>query len=246
MGFVVTPFLAEILCRFFSWRGTLAAIGICSVLAGAAFARLARGGDFYGEFPKLSGFAALAKDRNLWLLLAFFSAAIGGSLGVYTMLPLYLVKVRGMDVDPANTIVGISRAACLASAMLSGWVSDRIGTGKTMAGALLLTGLATICLGLFHGAFFMPAVFIQPVLAVSFFPAGFAALSMIGPAGQRNMAVSLVIPASFLIGGGAIPSGIGRMGESGLFGQAIALLGVLLLLCAVPALFVRPQKATAP
>jgi hypothetical protein len=66
-------------------------------------------------------------------------------------------------------------------------------------------------------------------LAVCFFPAGFSALSLVGPSSARNVAVSLAVPVAFLIGGGAVPAGLGMMGEHGSFALGIMLFGVLLL-----------------
>jgi NNP family nitrate/nitrite transporter-like MFS transporter len=43
------------------------------------------------------------------------------------------------------------------------------------------------------------------------------------------VAVSLTVPVSFLLGGGAIPAGIGLIGEAGLFFFGFVILGGLLL-----------------
>jgi NNP family nitrate/nitrite transporter-like MFS transporter len=66
------------------------------------------------------------------------------------------------------------------------------------------------------------------MLAVCFFPAGFAALSMIGPPQFRNIAISMSIPGAFLIGGGAIPAGMGMMADAGHFSAAVVLTGLLI------------------
>jgi hypothetical protein len=73
-----------------------------------------------------------------------------------------------------------------------------------MAAVFLLTGTMTFLLGVTKGYWMVLIVFAQPMLAVCFFPAGFAALSCIGPSSSRNVAVSLTIPLAFLIGAGAI------------------------------------------
>jgi NNP family nitrate/nitrite transporter-like MFS transporter len=65
-------------------------------------------------------------------------------------------------------------------------------------------------------------------LAVCFFPAGFSALSLVGPPSIRNVAFSLAVPVGFLIGGGAVPAALGMMGEHGSFALGIMLYGVLL------------------
>ena len=84
-------------------------------------------------------------------------------------------------------------------------------------------------LGMARGSWIVPFLFLQPTLAICFFPAGFAALASIGPPHVRNVAVSFTIPVAFFIGGGAVPAGIGMMGEQASFALGIMLYGVLLL-----------------
>jgi NNP family nitrate/nitrite transporter-like MFS transporter len=68
------------------------------------------------------------------------------------------------------------------------------------------------------------------MLAVCFFPAGFAALSFMGSSKVRSVAVSLAVPLGFLFGGGAVPLGIGLIGDIGFFGLGVSLAGGLILL----------------
>ena len=79
-----------------------------------------------------------------------------------------------------------------------------------MAVALGSAGVMTVLLGVTSGPVLVSAVFLQPLLAVCFFPVGFAALSRVSPLG-----VSLAVPAAMLLGGGAIPALIGAMAEAG-------------------------------
>jgi NNP family nitrate/nitrite transporter-like MFS transporter len=144
------------------------------------------------------------------------------------MLPLYLVTDRGIDRNWANTIIAISRVSGLGIAFLSGWISDRIGPAKTMAGVFFITGIFTVLLGLIPGSSVLVLVFLQPLTAVCFFPPAFSALSLIGPEATRNVAVSLTIPLGFLIGAGAVPIGIGVAGDAGSFPAGIAILGCLI------------------
>ena len=98
-----------------------------------------------------------------------------------------------------------------------------------MAVVFLLTGLMTALLGAVEGYWIVVVVFLQPMLAVCFFPAGLAALSCLGPPSSRNVAVSLTIPFGFLLGAGAIPTGIGIMADAGSFAFGFSLVGGLIL-----------------
>jgi NNP family nitrate/nitrite transporter-like MFS transporter len=97
-------------------------------------------------------------------------------------------------------------------------------------GVFLAAGAFTLLLGFVSGSWIIFIVFLQSILATSFFPAGFAALSRIGSDRIKNVAVSLTVPVGFLLGGGVIAAGIGVMGEMGSFSLGFILFGVILLL----------------
>jgi NNP family nitrate/nitrite transporter-like MFS transporter len=74
------------------------------------------------------------------------------------------------------------------------------------------------------------------MVAVCFFPSAFAVLSDIGPAGEKNVAVSFCIPLAFLCGGGILPTVIGTIGDYYSLGAGIITAGCLMVLaslCAV-------------
>ena len=230
LAFVAAPLLSEVLLQWFSWRGILAVMGIASLVAGMTFGRFSTGGRFPGDAPSVASFRTILVKPAFWIMTILFSLAITGSLGVYAMLPLYLVTERSMDQYWANTLVAVSRVSGLGMAFLAGWATDRFGARKIMAAVFLLTGTMTFLLGVTKGSWMVLIVFAQPMLAVCFFPAGFAALSCIGPSSSRNVAVSLTIPLAFLIGAGAIPAGIGIMGDTVSFAFGFALVGVFILM----------------
>ena len=78
---------------------------------------------------------------------------------------------------------------------------------------------------------------VRPVIAVCFFPAGFATLSTIGPADSRNIAVPSAVPAANVFGGGAIPIFIGYLGDAASFSVGIVLVVGLITLGAALAYF---------
>ena len=228
LSFVAAPLVSEALLGWISWRGVLALLGAASVLLGIAFARFGRGGEFLGETPSPGPFKTLLALRSFWIMVGLFSLGISATLGIYTMLPLYLVSARGMLREWANLLIAFSRIAAVGTAFLAGWASDRHGPKATMVAVFLLTGLVTMLLGAVPDSWLVAIVFLQPALAACFFPAGFAALSMIGPPRVRNLAVSLTIPFAFLVGAGAVPTGIGNLGDAGFFSLGIIMTGGLI------------------
>lgn len=239
LSFVVAPLASEALLVWFSWRGVLALLGGISILIGIAFASFGRGGEFYGEPPSFRSFKNLFVEPAFWIMMFLFSLGIAGSLGVYTMLPIYLVTERGIDRSWANTIIALSRVLGVGVAFLAGWVNDRFGPKQTLFGVFLLTGLATVFMGTLPGFWIIIMVFLQPTVAVCFFPSGFAALSAIGPPSARNVSVSLIVPIAFVLGAGAVPTWLGIMGDIGSFSLGFALVGGLILTGSILSLYVK-------
>ncbi|MEJ2588650.1 MAG: MFS transporter [Deltaproteobacteria bacterium] len=242
LSFVAAPLLAEALLMWFSWRGVVLFFGAASMAAGLVFARFGRGGQSLGEAPNFHSIKSLLAEPSFWIMALLFSIGISGTLGVFTMLPLYLVAEHGIERNWANTLIAMSRISGLFMAFLAGWASDRFGPNRTITIIFLLSGLATIFLGMVPTSWVIAMIFFQPVMAVCFFPPGFAALSAITPPNARNIAVSLTVPFAFIIGGGAIPIGIGAMGDAGSFGSGFALTGCLILSGALVSLFLKSPR----
>ena len=243
LSFFVAPLLAESLMMWFSWRGVLVFLGVCSILTALLFSYFWKGGDFPGEAPTFLSLKTLFAQKSFWIMMILFSFGICATLGIYTMLPLFLVAQHGLERNWANTLVALSRISGMFMAFLAGWTTDRIGPRLTMSAVFLIAGLTTILLGALTGSGLVLMVFLQPVVAVCFFPPGFAALSAIGPPKARNVAISLTVPAAFLMGGGVIPMGIGMMGDAGFFAFGVSATGGLILSGAILALFYQPRNA---
>ncbi len=230
LGFVLAPLLAAGLLEVISWSGVAFLLGAASLAWGLGFARWGQGGDFPGQAPDFSSLRLLAGLPAFWAMIFLFSLGLGGTLGIYSMLPLYLTSERGMDLEHANLLVALSRVICVGMAFLSGWATDHLGPRQALAAVFSLNGLLTIALGASQGGWLVFFLFVQPMVAVCFFPAGFAALSRIGPASVRPVAISMTVPPAYLLGGGALPAGIAYLGEAWSFGWGIALTGGFMLL----------------
>ncbi len=242
---MAAPLVAELLLDGLSWRGVMFLIGAVSLTLGLLYSRWGRGGEIPGHPPNLAALGELLKIPSVWLMILFFSMAIGASLGIYTMLPLYLVSEKGVDQAWANLLVGLSRAPGIAMAFVAGWAHDRFGPRATLVSVFLVTGVSTLVLGLGSGGWLVAAIFTQPTVAVCFFPVGFAALSGAVPPHLRGVAVSLCTPLAFILGGGVLPTFVGWMGEHQGFGLGITICGLIFLSGSALTLLLRPGAPQA-
>ena len=229
LSFLLTPLLVEMLLYWFVWSNIFFLVGIGSIIMGFAFSHFGKGGNFLGEAPNFSSIRPILNVPAFWILIFLFGLAIASTLGIYNMLPLYLVAEHEVSREWANSLISISRISTLGMALLAGWATDRFGPKPIMIGVFLITGILTLLLGIVTTHWIGIVVFFQPMLAVCFYPAGFAALSLISTPENRNVAISLTIPIAFVIGGGAVPALIGIMADKGYFAWGISLSGVLII-----------------
>jgi NNP family nitrate/nitrite transporter-like MFS transporter len=228
LAFFATPFIAEVFLRWSNWRTALGVLGALSLVASISFGQFGRGGGFPGEAPGSHAFAVLARTPAFWLMVVLFGVGVSSTIGVYAMLPLYLVSERNFDQRTANTLVAFSRSHGPVLGLLGGWASDKLGAKQTIIISLVFTGIATLLLGILSGPALGAAVLVQPLVAVWFFPAAFAAIAMITPPSARNLAVAFSVPVGYIIGGGAIPTFIGTMGDAGSFATGFVVTGFLI------------------
>jgi len=228
LSIVAAPLIAEAIMTRYSWRIAFVFFGLTALVMGPLFARLGRGGESFGEAPSFSSLRELSTKSSYWIMVLFFSLGICATLGIYTMMPLYLVTEHGIDRGLANTLIALSRLSGLIMAFVGGWAADRFGPSRTLKIIFIISGITTVMLAVVPSSYIPLMVFLQPLVAVCFFPVGFAALSFIVPPKSRNIAVSLTVPLSSVIGSGLVPIFIGFIGDISSFAIAIAICGGLI------------------
>ena len=229
-AFLLAPLLVEAFLGYGSWRFSLMLLGAVTLMLSGFFRWRGQGAAFCGERPDLRAMAAMAANPAVWRMMLLFSIGIAGTLGVYSMLSLFLVSEHGLERQWANNLLALSRVGALGAAWLGGWASDRFGPIATIRIVFVFSGLLIMVLGGAGGAALTAAVFGQPILAVCFFPAGFSMLSRIGSRRTQNITISVTIPMAFLIGGGGMPLFLGWMGDARLFGPAFLLMGLVTIM----------------
>ncbi len=242
LAFLTAPLITAWLLPLITWHQILYILTTTGLLMALIYAILGRGSHLHGAPPELNRCRSLMGQRDFWILVLLFAMGITGTVGVYSILPTFLVSEHGMTKYQASMLVGMSRITTLVTALLGGILADRFGNRRTMASVLLLTGTTTACLGLSATALVSLWVWLQPVLAVCFFPPAFAMLSRIGSAETRNVVISLAIPLSFVLGGGLIPAAIGRLADYGHFHLALTLTGVFIASGSVIVRFLAAEK----
>lgn len=238
LAFMVTPVVCVAGLSFFSWRTELVIMGCLLIGMGAAYHYSGRN-QTMGVPPGFDAARQLLRLPRFWYITTMFSMAICSTLGLYTMLPLYLVQERGMDIHGANSLVALSRVGSVIMPLLSGWFGDRFGNERVMGWVLFLAGWLTIPLYRIEGWPLVVLIVVQPIVAVCFFPSAFAVLSTVGPEKAGNIAISFCIPLAFLCGGGILPTLIGVIGDHVSLGAGMLAAGCLMVMASLLAVKIR-------
>jgi NNP family nitrate/nitrite transporter-like MFS transporter len=230
LGYVCAPLLAELFLQFFTWRGVLGAIGLPAIVLNTAFLFSGLGGSARAHRPSWATISHIAANRTFWGAASLFAVSIGVGLGLYTMMPLFLVSDAGMDRVSANLLTGLSRIAGLLSIFLAGVLADRIGQRRTVLLSLAGSGVSALLLGTLRTPWMTPALTVfQAASAASFYPPGFSLVSSVFPPAVRNVAVSMVLILATLVGAGGAPPLIGVLADHVSFSFAFAAAGVVTL-----------------
>ncbi len=241
-SFFLAPLIAAVAGGIITWRPVYASLGVAALLMGIVFLLRGRGGNFHGEAPGPRIALRLFSLPQFWILVILFTAAASIAFGSYSILPLYLESEHGLSQSRANQLLSLSRIPCLAMVLASGYILDRIGSKRTILAALITSGSMTVLIGLLQGVPLQAAVLLQPLLIVAYFPAGFAALSDFFHPETRNLAISLIIPMSALLGTGVLPAVLGWLADLGLFPLGFVLHGAAVLVAASAVRFFSAGK----
>jgi NNP family nitrate/nitrite transporter-like MFS transporter len=229
LALVAGPLIVVALLTWFSWNEALLWIaGLTAVLGVAFYISTGGVGSFVGEPPSPSAIKPVVSTRSFWVMILLFALGMGAQVGVYTMLPLYLHQERDMTVASANTLMGLANIAPLVTVFVSGWVTSKVGEKRTMGVSLLLTGVATVLVGVLSGVALKICIVLMAALAVCFFPPAFAALSRIVQPNYRSLATAFCSPMGVVLGAGLLPLALGYMGQAWSFGLGIVIIGAVI------------------
>lgn len=227
LSILFIPLYVAIGLRVFPWRTLFLFIGIASIVAVLIFWSASRE-PRREERPHAFASMEVLKKRGLWLMMPLWIVAAACCLGLYSIIPLFLVHERGLPLELANTVFGTSRLGGIVVSITAGFLVDRLGVRRVLFWALFLTGLSTMGVAtarLFH--LLVGVLFFQATVALGFFPVGLAAISKFTTSRERSMATGIVIAAGVVVGLGVAPYLLGAIADRINFQTGILLLGGL-------------------
>jgi NNP family nitrate/nitrite transporter-like MFS transporter len=221
------PLLIAFGLNYLAWKHLLLILGIVSLLLPIYFWKVSV--EPKKEMSEQRGsILLLFKRKSVWIIGFLWIFAAGSCLGLYSILPLFLVKERGIDFHFANNLFGISRVGGVFVSILIGFLLDRYGYRKMLLLGIVTTGLSTMGLSLAHTLpFIVIALILQATLSIAFFPIGLASISKLTPLSERAMATGVIISIGMIFGVGFVPFLLGVIADHLNFQVGILSLGVL-------------------
>ena len=233
------PILVAFGLDYLSWRNLLLILGIVSLLLPIYFWKISV--EPKKEMSEQKGRTLhLFKRKTVWILGFLWIFAAGSCLGLYSILPLFLVKERGIDFHFANNLFGISRVGGVFVSILTGFLIDRYGYRKMLVLGIVTTGLSTIGLPLASSLpFIVIALILQATFSLTFFPIGLASISKLTPLSERAMATGVIISIGMIFGVGLVPFLLGVIADHLSFQVGILGLGILTTLSSLMVRFLK-------
>lgn len=225
--FILAPLIAAVFAPVIGWRGIMLAVGIGGAAVVFLFAFFGRFGYEHGEPPNFSNLAELARNRSFWVISAIFVVGVSAAMGVFSILPTYLMVEHGLPEHFVNSLVGASRITGILVLLIAGVLTDRFGFRPVITVILLITGSATILIGIGQGGLLIAGVFLQPLSVGALFPVTINELTKVTVPERRSLAVALAFPISNLLGSGLTPPIMAAAGARGEFTRAFVILGVI-------------------
>ena len=220
------PILATLALHFFYWRNLFFILSSAILLAGLAFWKFSP--DVRPPEESQTGFLAVLSRKDFWIIGILWVFAASNGLGLYNMIPLFLVKENGMAMETANTIFGISRIGGLLMAIMSGFLVDTYGVKKILFFILLITGLSTIFISIAPSVpILIAALILQATFSTGFFPVTLVAISKITDMNERSTFTGATIAIGVIFGLGLSPFLLGLAADKWSFHAGIFILGAL-------------------
>ncbi|UCF84515.1 MAG: MFS transporter [Desulfobacteraceae bacterium] len=220
------PLLTALALRFLNWRALFFILSVLCLFVCAFFCIFSP--DFRPQTEKRARFSRVLRRRSFRVMATLWVFIGSCGLGLYNVIPLFLVKENGMNLETANTIFGFSRIGGFIVAILVGFLVDRYGAKKILFLVVLATGLSTMSLALAQTIPFLVAMlFLQATIYPAFFPVALVAISKLTDLNERSIFTGTTVAIGVIVGLGLTPLILGAVADVWNFKVGIFSLGAL-------------------
>ena len=179
-----------------------------------------------GEKPDMWN---IVRRKDFWIMTVLWCSCTVASMGIYNIVPLYLVKERGIQIEDANTLFGISRIGGVIAMISVGFIIDRFNLKRLLLILILATGISTMAISVINISWLLiAALFLQAAICVMFFPAGLVAISKLTTLSERSVFTGVLMSMSGIVGPGLSPMILGTIADVWSFQVGIFASGLII------------------
>lgn len=226
------PFLVVIALHVVSWPSVFLIMSAWSLVM--ALLLIAFSPDPRPTRGQQASLSVILRRKEFWILSIWWISCSAASMGVYSILPLFLVTERGMPMDAANTIFSFSRIGGFVAMIMVGFVLDRFNVRKIMLIILLTTGITTIGIAVIQIHWLLVAMlFAQATFSVVFFPVGLMAIARLTNLRERSIFTGALMGISSITGSGVTPVVLGAVADHWNFQIGILATGIWVIMTCI-------------
>lgn len=231
-AFIFGPAVISIGAPYLPWRFILLAFGIFFLLFAVLFSVFFKAGKEKSPPVSFSFVKGLISMPSFWIMLVLLCLINGMNYGVYNMAPSYYDAKYNIDRNIVNTLIMVARILSFFTAVLSGFLADRIGIRRSLFMLLSICGVTTLFLGVSSAGVSLFLFMLQSALATALMSLIHLATASIVPANRSASSVSMMAPFAFTFGSGVVPKVIGLFADNGLYAVGFVCFGVVAIVAA--------------
>jgi len=232
------PLLTAVILRYSDW--TVLVFALCGGCLMAVFAFSILSPDPRQKDELTSGYFAVLRRKDFWIMAILWGFAGSSGMGLYNIIPLFLVTEKGVDLGTANAVLGFSRLGGLVFTFVAGFMTDRFGTKRVLLFSLLINGASILGMALArYFPLLVSMLAVQGSFSSVFFPVGLVAISKITDFNERSFFTGAAAAFGVIFGFGLTPFILGAVADVWSFQVGIFSLG---LFTAVPCVMLRKLR----
>jgi len=228
-SFVTVPIIIVLAISVMDWRSVFLVMSGACILVAIIMQIFSP--DPRPEAGEKVSMSVILHRKDFWIMTAIWCSCAIASLGIFNIIPLFLVKERGIQIETANTIFSISRIGGLFAMISIGFIIDKFNLKKMLFGLILATGLTTIGIAVIENHWILSVMlFLQATFSVVFFPAGLVAIAKLTTLSERSVFTGMLMSMSGIIGPGLSPIIFGAIADKWSFQIGILGSGIIITL----------------
>ena len=224
---LTVPFFAAFIISVVYWKAVFLIMSGACLLIAVVFHTVSP--DPRAEKGEKADMWNIVRRKEFWIMTVLWCSCAIASMGIYNIVPLYLVKERGIQIEAANTLFGISRIGGVIAMISVGFIIDRFNLKKLLLVLILATGITTAAVAVIEVPWLLStALFLQATVCVMFFPAGLVAISKLTTLSERSVFTGVLMSMSGIIGPGLSPIILGAIADIWSFQAGILASGLII------------------